>query len=90
MQADGKVVVGGDFATFNGVTTDGIVRLNADGSVDNTFNTNGGVGSSYVYALAEQGDGGILLGGNFTTVGGFVRRAWRGSTPPAATKARTW
>ncbi len=72
VQGDGKVVVGGDFATFNGVTTDGIVRLNADGSVDNTFNTNGGVGSSYVDALAEQEDGSILLGGNFTTVGGFV------------------
>ena len=72
VQPDGKYVVGGDFATFNGVTTDGIVRLNTDGSVDNTFNTNGGVGGSYVYALAEQPDGSILLGGNFTTVGGFV------------------
>ena len=72
VQTDGKVVVGGDFGTFNGATTDGIVRLNADGSVDPTFITNGGVGNSYVYALALQSDGGILLGGDFTTVGGFV------------------
>ncbi len=72
VQADGKIVVGGDFDVFDAVAGVGIVRLNADGSVDTTFDTNGGVGSSYVYNLALQPDGGILLAGNFVTVGGVT------------------
>jgi hypothetical protein len=42
-QADGKILVGGDFTTMGGggtgvTTRNRIARLNADGSLDTTFN----------------------------------------------------
>ncbi|HQZ95310.1 MAG TPA: hypothetical protein PLP21_03275 [Pyrinomonadaceae bacterium] len=39
-QADGKLIAVGDFDTINGVTRRDIVRLNIDGSVDQSFSTN--------------------------------------------------
>ncbi len=44
-----------------------IGRLNADGTVDPTFNPGA---NSIVQTIALQPDGGILIGGNFTSVGG--------------------
>ncbi|HEX4823961.1 MAG TPA: immunoglobulin domain-containing protein [Candidatus Polarisedimenticolaceae bacterium] len=73
LQADGKIVVGGYFASMNGVPRYGIARLNADGSVDTTFQ-NGMSGTDYaVYAVALQPDGKILIGGAFTLVNGEAR-----------------
>ena len=40
VQPDGKILVGGDFATFNQTGQGKITRLNADGSLDTTFNPN--------------------------------------------------
>jgi uncharacterized delta-60 repeat protein len=37
LQNDGRVVLVGEFASFNGFSCNGIVRLNQDGSVDTTF-----------------------------------------------------
>ena len=49
-----------------------IARLNADGSLDPTFN--GGAGTDgAVYAIALQPDTRILLGGAFTRCGGVTR-----------------
>ncbi len=71
IQSDGKIVVGGSFTTFNGVTVNRIVRLNSDGTQDTTFTTNIGTGAnSSVYAIAIQSDGKIVLGGAFTTFNG--------------------
>ena len=71
IQSDGKIIVGGLFATFNGVTVNRIVRLNSDGTRDTAFTTNTGTGAnSTVSAIAVQSDGKILLGGNFTTFNG--------------------
>ncbi|HEY8402551.1 MAG TPA: T9SS type A sorting domain-containing protein [Cytophagaceae bacterium] len=66
IQQDGKILAGGSFNTFNGVTRNYIVRLNADGSVDNSFNIGTGA-STWVKAIAIQSDGRILAGGEFTT-----------------------
>lgn len=44
-QSDGKIMVGGAFSQYNGVTVGGIVRLNNDGTQDTSFN-NGGSGFS--------------------------------------------
>lgn len=76
VQADGKIVVGGTFTTFNGVSCGSIVRLNSDGSLDATFNTGSGVGGvafPMVSALAIQADGKILVGGYFFAVNGMPR-----------------
>jgi uncharacterized delta-60 repeat protein len=69
VQADGKILVGGAFTTLDGDLTlrNRIARLNADGSVDSTFDPDANVDVS---ALALQGDGKILIGGAFTTLAG--------------------
>jgi uncharacterized delta-60 repeat protein len=70
LQTDGKIVIGGDFTAVNGNTNfNHIARLNADGSLDNTFNPGTGAGDS-VRAIAVQLDGHILMGGLFTNVNG--------------------
>lgn len=72
-QSDGKMLVGGYFTTFNGVTVNRLVRLNTDLSIDTTFNTNIGTGfGSDVETIAIQTDGKILVGGNFTTFNGVT------------------
>src|SRR6184192_975528 len=72
VQADGKILVGGSFTTLGGggsgmYTRNFIGRLYADGTLDNNFDP--GANSS-VRAVALQPDGKILLGGDFTTLGG--------------------
>ena len=69
VQSDGKILVGGGFTTLGGQPRNGIARLNADGSLDSSFNpdANGFLG---VRSLALQTDGKVLLGGDFTTIGG--------------------
>jgi uncharacterized delta-60 repeat protein len=75
VQADGKILVGGDFSSFqpNGAPSstarNGIARLNADGSLDEGFNPKM-YSSGSVNAIALQADGMILLGGDFTMVEG--------------------
>src|SRR2546423_3703179 len=67
VQPDAKVLVAGNFLTFAGNDArDGIVRLLSDGTVDSTFapvTING-----FVYSLALQSDGKVLIGGGFTFV----------------------
>lgn len=76
-QTDGKVVVGGSFTAVNGVTSNRIARLNADGTVDAAFSANLGTGpDNDVLSVAVQTDGKIVL------VGGSPRstgRSARGS-----------
>ena len=68
IQSDGKIVIGGAFSNFNGVTVNCIVRLNSDGTRDTTFTTNTGTGfNNTVYSIAIQSDGKIVIGGAFTT-----------------------
>jgi len=75
VQTDGKILVGGSFSSFSGVARQNIVRLNSDGSIDNTFVPPAFTifyGLSEVYAIALQPDGKILLAGRFSTVGGVA------------------
>jgi uncharacterized delta-60 repeat protein len=64
LQPDGKIVVGGFMVRFNDVPAHGIVRLNPDGSVDQTFEQGAGFNDS-VIEVALQPDGKILAIGNF-------------------------
>ena len=61
-QPDGKIVLFGNFTQYNGVIVNRIVRLNIDGSIDNSFNSAGvGFGSSMGYyidgCILKQSDG---------------------------------
>lgn len=71
--ADGKVLIGGGFSRVNGIHRSGIARLNADGSLDATFDPGTGVRDGEVLAIAPQADGRILIGGSFTSVNGTAR-----------------
>jgi uncharacterized delta-60 repeat protein len=70
VQADGKIIAGGNFTTFNGSASNYLTRMNADGSQDISFNVGTGF-DSYVTAIAIQSDGKIIVGGNFTTYNGM-------------------
>jgi uncharacterized delta-60 repeat protein len=72
-QSDGKVLLGGSFGTYSGVTKGGIVRINNDYSIDNTFVTGTGFGFA-VFDLEIQPDGKILAGGSFTSYNGTTIR----------------
>jgi len=66
--AAGKIYVGGEFVTYKGKPQRYIVRLNSDGSVDETFQaaTSITTNNGFVYAVLPLEDGGAILGGAFT------------------------
>ncbi|HPS76973.1 MAG TPA: hypothetical protein PLS53_02325 [Thermoanaerobaculaceae bacterium] len=72
LQPDGKVLLGGDFSRIDGTTRNCIARLNADGTLDPTFDPGTG-GNGSVAVLAPQPDGKVLLGGSFTSINGVAR-----------------
>ncbi|MEX2381212.1 MAG: delta-60 repeat domain-containing protein [Opitutales bacterium] len=72
-QQDGKLILTGAFDQFNGSgNKGGIVRLNPDGSVDETFDPDGGA-DWVISDLAIQEDGKIVVVGGFTTYAGELR-----------------
>lgn len=72
LQADGKIVIGGQFAQYDGVARLRVARLNTDGSLDTSFDPGEGA-NSIVYATAVQPDGKILVGGAFNEYDGSAR-----------------
>ncbi len=70
-QPDGKLLVGGQFETFNEEEEIYITRLNLDGTRDLSFSSplEDGWGNS-VNVIALQTDGKIIIGGNFRQTGG--------------------
>jgi uncharacterized delta-60 repeat protein len=70
LQADGRILVGGQFLAANGEQHHSIVRLETNGVVDRTFTASV---DSQVWAIAVQDDGQILIGGRFFTVNGTNR-----------------
>jgi uncharacterized delta-60 repeat protein len=76
IQPDGKILVGGSFTTLGGQPRSRIGRLNPDGTLDTSFNpgaTNTSPSGCWVYCLAVQADGKIMVGGYFATLGGQPR-----------------
>lgn len=72
-QANGKILIGGSFHHVNGVERSHIARLNADGSVDRSFNPGAGP-YGLVQSIAVQSDGKVIVGGGFSSVDGKPRR----------------
>jgi uncharacterized delta-60 repeat protein len=73
VQSDGKILIGGDFTSFNGTARNCFARLNSDSTLDTTFLATGNGASDQVFALALQSDGKVLIGGFFTTVNSTAR-----------------
>lgn len=76
-QPDGKLLIGGWFTEYDGNPAERIVRINLDGSVDNSFDSSEGFAyhelSSRVKTIALQSDGKIVVGGSFITYGDVTR-----------------
>lgn len=70
IQTDGKIMVGGYFNAYQGINQKNLIRLNADGSKDNSFNIGSGFGNS-VLSIALPKDGKILVGGSFYSYQGY-------------------
>jgi uncharacterized delta-60 repeat protein len=78
MLPNNQILVGGWFGSFNGTTRYGLVRLNANGSVDTTFNVGNGfifnTAGMYMmgllFSLEPQADGKILVRGHFESFNG--------------------
>jgi uncharacterized delta-60 repeat protein len=66
VQADGKILLGGDFSTVNSTTRNFVARLNSDGSLDSGFNSSAGANSA-VYSVIAQTDSTVVIGGSFST-----------------------
>ncbi len=73
VQTDEKILIGGEFTTFNGVSRRGIARINSNGSLDTTFNIGTGINGSYVNMLAVQPDGDVVIVGLFSQFNGVSR-----------------
>ncbi len=73
LQPDGKILVGGDFSQFSGVTRSRITRLNDDGTPDSMINFGSGANSFVGSIVVQPSDGRIILGGGFTEFGGLAR-----------------
>jgi uncharacterized delta-60 repeat protein len=78
VQPSGKIIISlsGNTETWNGVATDILIRLNSDGTLDNTWNVGGSgfVDSVFndpsTYDIVEQENGNIIVGGRFTGYNG--------------------
>jgi uncharacterized delta-60 repeat protein len=72
-QPDGRLLVGGQFTSFNGVPGGEVARLNTDGSVDTNFTANVTAGDPTIHSVAVQPDGRVLIGGMFSGINGATR-----------------
>jgi uncharacterized delta-60 repeat protein len=76
--ASGQYLVAGTFNQFNGLPITNLVRLNNDGSLDNTFPRhsfrNIFSGTLAVHSMALQTDGKLLVGGLFDVFDGVTNR----------------
>jgi uncharacterized delta-60 repeat protein len=72
VQPDGKILIAGNFVAVNGVARGRVARLNSDGTLDSTFDPGSGADFT-IFALAQDSDGNVYVGGAFTTFNGVSR-----------------
>jgi len=71
-QTDGKVIVTGYFTSYSGVSYNRLIRLNTDGSIDNSFVIGSGFssGATQPNKIIIQSDNKIIVYGMFTSYSG--------------------
>lgn len=74
VQPDGKIIIGGDFTSYNGTAMNRIARIHADGSLDGSFIIGAGADDE-VSTISLQPDGKIIMGGSFTSYNGTARNS---------------
>jgi len=76
--SNGKIMVGGDFTSFNGTPANKVVRLNSNGTVDTSF-ISSITDSDYFGNLLPQPDGKVLVFGDIGSKEQLVRLNSNGS-----------
>lgn len=61
VQSDGKVIVGGNFTSYNGINKQKLIRLNSDGSIDSNFSISFNTSTLEVLKIIILTDGRIFL-----------------------------
>jgi len=83
VEADGRILIGGPFYSVNGLLRSGLARLSTTGTVDPVFNAGAGAAlddsnaptaGPSIDAIVIQGDGRIVVGGDFDHFDGLARR----------------
>ncbi len=72
--SDGSVLIGGDFTTVNGYPAPYLARMLTNGLLDTSFSLGTNAPNDAVHAIAIANNGKVVIGGDFTQVGGFVRK----------------
>jgi uncharacterized delta-60 repeat protein len=72
LQPDGKILIGGDFTSFNGTARSRVARLNSDGALDPTFDPGSGA-SAVIRDIALQLDGKVIVAGEFVFFNGALK-----------------
>lgn len=88
VQPDGKVIIGGDFNTVNNQPRGRIARLLPNGELDPTFPI-GTAADAPIHCIAVQGDGKILIGGDFANIGGQPRNRLARLNPDGTVESNT-
>ncbi|MCH5598304.1 DUF5008 domain-containing protein [Niabella ginsengisoli] len=70
MQGDGKLIVVGSFTSFNGTACNRIVRLNVDGSIDQTFRSGLAANESISSITYNSTTQKFIIAGSFTDYNG--------------------
>jgi uncharacterized delta-60 repeat protein len=70
LDSSGRIVLGGQFTSYNGTSEPYVARINTDGSLDSTFNPVGTGLNNYLQSLAIDSTGRIIVGGRFTSYNG--------------------
>jgi uncharacterized delta-60 repeat protein len=79
---DQKVLIAGDFQRVNNIDRNRIARLNADGTLDNSFQiTIGGTGNYFteildIYRITVQNDGKLLVSGSIKYIVNGIQKFW--------------
>ena len=67
----GKILVGGEFTTYNNISANKIIRLNSDGTIDTSFTFGIGFNNTVNTIEIESGNT-ILIGGKFISYNGIT------------------
>lgn len=71
VDGNGKILLGGVFNSYNGLSRRGLARVNSDGSLDSSFNASTEAGGGVV-TLVPEANGRVLVGGYFVRLDGVV------------------
>ena len=70
---DGKIIIGGFFTSYNGISKNHIAKINQDGSLDTSFNPVFNENGANVIETKTLSNGKILVTGNFNNVNGVTK-----------------